>query len=290
MSSSPIRQRVEAADSAINREDFDQLMDFYTDDATLVVRPGLNASGKVQIRKAFVAIAEHFHHSLAVRQGEMHIVQGGDIALVLAQTQLSGVSAEGAPFDSERHATYVFRQTADGDWRCCIDNSYGTSLIVGSGPMLILVCGKAGAGKSTLARQLAGRPKTVLLVEDDWLASLYPGDIAGVGDYARCAGRLREALSAHILALLGAGLSVVLDFPANTPETRRWSRGLFEQAGVGHELHYLDVTDEECKHRLRARHAAGGHPFTLDDAQFDAITRHFVPPADEEGFRLVRHG
>ncbi|WP_084300326.1 AAA family ATPase [Microvirgula aerodenitrificans] len=65
---------------------------------------------------------------------------------------------------------------------------------------------------------------------------------------------------------------------------------LIPQAGVGHELHYLDVTDEECKRRLRARHAAGGHPFTLDDAQFDAMTRHFVPPADEEGFRLVRHG
>ena len=290
MSSSPIRQRVEAADSAINREDFDQLMDFYTDDATLVVRPGLNASGKAQIRKAFVAIADHFQHSLVVRQGEMHIVQGGDTALVLAQTQLSGVSAEGEPFDSERLATYVFRQTAEGDWRCCIDNSYGASLIAGSGPMLTLVCGKAGAGKSTLARQLAGRPKTVLLVEDDWLASLYPGDIGSVSDYARCAGRLREALSAHILALLGAGLSVVLDFPANTPETRRWSRTLFERAGVSHELHYLDVTDEECKRRLRARHAAGGHPFALDDAQFDAITRHFVPPSDKEGFRLVRHG
>ena len=31
-------------------------MDFYDDDATLVIKPGLTANGKDQIRRAFVAI------------------------------------------------------------------------------------------------------------------------------------------------------------------------------------------------------------------------------------------
>jgi hypothetical protein len=52
--------------------------------------------------------------------------------------------------------------------------------------------------------------------------------------------------------------------------------------------HYPDVPDEECKARLRQRNASGLHPFSTSDADFDAITRHFVPPQASEGFDIVR--
>ena len=58
MASHPLKQVVEAADRAITAEDFDALIEFYADNATLVVKPGLNAVGKEQIRQAFVAIAD----------------------------------------------------------------------------------------------------------------------------------------------------------------------------------------------------------------------------------------
>lgn len=155
--------------------------------------------------------------------------------------------------------------------------------------VLYMVCGKIGSGKSTLAQQLAARPATVLVSEDDWLSRLYPGEIREVADYARCAGRLRDAMAGHIEALLLAGMSVVLDFPANTPATRRWARTVFAPAGVAHQLHYLDVPDTVCKARLRARNAGGTHPFETTDAQFDAITRYFVAPSADEGFNVILH-
>lgn len=105
----------------------------------------------------------------------------------------------------------------------------------------------------------------------------------------RCTGHLRDALTAHIIALLGAGLSVVLDFPANTLASRRWMRSLFEGAGADHQLHYLDVPDEVCKARLRARNAEGTHAFETSDAQFDLITGYFEAPTPAEGFNLVHH-
>ncbi|MEA1675764.1 hypothetical protein [Nitrospirillum sp. BR 11163] len=37
----------------------------------------------------------------------------------------------------------------------------------------------------------------------------------------------------------------------------------------------------------RARNAAGDHDFAATDAEFDAITRHFVPPDDAEGLTIV---
>lgn len=287
-----LRQVIESADDAINREDFDTLMEFYSEDATLVVRPGLNATGKEQIRKAFGAISDYFNHSLVVKQGDMVVVEGGNTALVLAQTLLSGMQNSGEAFTMERHATYVFNRNSAGVWRCVVDNSYGTELIrPESAPILYLVCGKIGAGKSTLAQHLAASSKTVLVSEDDWLAQLYPEEINNLSDYVRCTGRFRNAVAGHIEALLRAGLSVVLDFPANTPASRQWAKTVFEKTGVTHELHFLDIPDETCKARLRERNAVSLHPFTAtSDDDFDVITSYFVPPSADEGFNVIRHG
>ena len=155
-------------------------------------------------------------------------------------------------------------------------------------PTLHLVCGKIASGKSTLTARLAQAPRTVRISEDSLLAQLYPGQIASLADYAACAARLRAAVAPLALQMLQAGVSVVLDFPANTPASRAWMRDLFQQADVPHVLHYLDVPDEECKARLRQRNASGLHPFSTSDAQFDEITRHFVPPAASEGFHVMR--
>lgn len=156
-------------------------------------------------------------------------------------------------------------------------------------PVLHLVCGKNSSGKSTLASLLADNPKTVLLSEDAWLTALYPGEIKDLADYVRCSGRLKAALGEHVQALLVAGMSVVLDFPANTVEGRLWSKSLFEKAAVTHKLHFLDMSDEICKARLQARNAAGDHPFKTTGAEFDLISSYFVPPTAEEGFNIIRH-
>ncbi|OHX13313.1 DUF4440 domain-containing protein [Chromobacterium sphagni] len=125
MHNHPIARLVAAADAAINAEDFDRLLDFYADDAVLVIRPGQNASGKAQIRQAFVAIAAYFNHSLQVTQDALHILQNGNTALVLAKTRIRSDQLG----ETCRDATYVFGLDANGDWRCTIDNSYGHRLL-----------------------------------------------------------------------------------------------------------------------------------------------------------------
>lgn len=120
-------------------------------------------------------------------------------------------------------------------------------------PTLHLVCGKIGAGKSTLSQQLALKPRHVLISEDAWLAALYPGEIHSIADYLQRAATLRNVLAGHLRALLQAGVSVVLDFPFNTPASRAWAREVFSPAGAAHQLHFLDVADDVCKARLRAQ-------------------------------------
>lgn len=154
-------------------------------------------------------------------------------------------------------------------------------------PVLHMVCGKIAAGKSTLTARLGAEPKTVLISEDHWLARLYGDEIRTIPDYVRLAGRLRAAMGPHVEALLRAGVSVALDFPANTLANRQWMRGLFERAAADHCLHFLDVPSAVCKARLRARNAAGTHDFAASDAEFDVIASHFVAPSADEGFKVT---
>src|SRR5262245_24803562 len=125
MSQHPIAQLIEKADKAINQEDFDTVVSLYAEDAVLVVKPGKNAVGRVEIRRAMEAIASHFKGSLDVRQAGMAILETGDTALVLAKTL---VSAKDSPL-IERKATYVFKKDVHGCWVCAIDNSYGHDVL-----------------------------------------------------------------------------------------------------------------------------------------------------------------
>lgn len=119
---------IEACDRAISQEDYDSLMEYYAEDAALVVKPGMVVRGKENIRKAFIAIADYFQHRLVVTQGKMEIIEGGGNALVIMETRLDIPTAEGGITQVTRRATYVFHQQGER-WLCTVDNSYGTDLL-----------------------------------------------------------------------------------------------------------------------------------------------------------------
>jgi uncharacterized protein (TIGR02246 family) len=123
-----IKDLIKRCDLAIRQENFDTLMDYYTDDAILVVKPGLIAHGKRKIREAFIAIAKYFNNSLVPTQGEMIILETGDTALVISQSLLAADKTD-SEYTMDRRATYVFKKDSHGKWLCAIDNSYGTDLI-----------------------------------------------------------------------------------------------------------------------------------------------------------------
>ena len=152
------------------------------------------------------------------------------------------------------------------------------------------MCGKMAAGKTTYARELAQTKNAVLLIQDEFLDTLYPGEIRSIQDFVKCSARVRGALSLHIQELLTRGVSVVLDFPGNTRVQRRWFREIFEGANVEHELHFIDVPNDLCKHQLRQRSATlpAGSTWTTD-VEFDAITAYFQAPAEDEKFNVIRH-
>lgn len=123
-----IQHLIDEADLAIREERFDDLMNFYTDDAVLVMRPGLEVRGKEAIKAAFIKIAAYFKNSVVPTQGKMCMLEAGDTVLVLSQTLLDADNKDTSEYSMDRRATYVYRKV-DGQWLCAIDNSYGTTLL-----------------------------------------------------------------------------------------------------------------------------------------------------------------
>lgn len=152
---------------------------------------------------------------------------------------------------------------------------------------LIFFCGKMGAGKSTRSRQIAQELNAILISEDEWLSQLYPDEIQGLSDYIRCSRRLKGVLKQHLAALLKTGLSIVMDFPANTKTQRAWFQELIREHDLAYRFIYLDVDDRTCLARIAQRRQEQPDRAQFDtEAMFHEVTRFFEPPTAEEGWDI----
>jgi predicted kinase len=156
--------------------------------------------------------------------------------------------------------------------------------------MLHLFCGKLGAGKTSAARRLAERERACLFVEDLLLERLYPGEVQSLADYVARAARIKSAIAPQVVWLLRHGTSVVLDFPGNTLQQRRWFHELIDASAAAHRLHFIDADDATCLRQMEQRNVElpPGSRYTTE-AEFHAITAYFQPPTAIEGFELRRY-
>jgi predicted kinase len=117
---------------------------------------------------------------------------------------------------------------------------------------LHFICGKAGSGKTTLARALGRSLPAIIFCEDEWISTL-GFQVRTLEDYLEAAARCRKVIGRLVPELLRQGVSVVFDFAGNTVRSRAWVRTLFEAAGADHVLHLIEASDEECLANIHRR-------------------------------------
>ena len=132
--------------------------------------------------------------------------------------------------------------------------------------------------------------------EDDWLSVLYPEEIKSFDDYLKYSNRLKPLLKSHLISILNSGVSVVMDFPANTRNQRAWFKDIFLIQGIPHRLIYFEIDDKTCIEQIAKRRETNPErsalrssaSLSLFDTEevFRHVTSFFQPPSTDEGFSI----
>lgn len=119
---------------------------------------------------------------------------------------------------------------------------------------VILICGKICSGKSTYAEQLRVQNNAVLLSTDEITLALF-GQHCGDkhDDYVE---RTQNYLFNKSLELIEVGINVILDWGFWMKEERDYAREFYNSRNIPCEFHYIDISEETWKERLKKRNNA----------------------------------
>lgn len=146
------------------------------------------------------------------------------------------------------------------------------------GPVLYLMVGLPGAGKTRYARSLETENHAVRFTPDEWMGALF-------GD--QDATDKRDVIEAGLITtahrVLSLGVSAVLDFGLWTKDDRSALRSLAYTMGAKCELHYLPVDESTQRQRLKDRlDRAPDTTFRMSDELLAAQRAVFQPPDASE--------
>ena len=148
---------------------------------------------------------------------------------------------------------------------------------------LHFMIGKMGAGKSTFSHAFAEEYGCVLISEDTWLSQLYPDEIHTFDDFLIRHKKLLKVLGPHVTSILRSGASVIMDFPANTVDSRRWFIDTATKAGAEYKAIYIQASDELCLRRIEKRTIEQPERAKFDTPEvFESVNRFFEEPTENE--------
>jgi predicted kinase len=141
------------------------------------------------------------------------------------------------------------------------------------------MCGPAGSGKSTIARQLEAEGMTRLSFDQEaWHRGIRTMPLP-----PEMHREIEDELRDRLIALVRAGTDVVLDFSFWSRRQRDAYRELLRPFGLEPETIYLATPRGVALQRVRDRATSHGDEFELDPDVAAAYFDHFEQPTDDEG-------
>ena len=147
-----------------------------------------------------------------------------------------------------------------------------------------LICGKICSGKSTYAEQLRVQNNAVLLSTDEITLALF-GQHCGDkhDDYVE---RTQNYLFNKSLELIEVGINVILDWGFWLKMERDYAREFYNSRNIECEFHYVDISAETWKARLKKRNgevlAEETSAYYIDDNLAEKFASIFEEPSEDE--------
>ena len=128
-----ITQVLHTLHNAVNNGDYDTLSSCYGSRAKVVATPLSQFSADNTEHHDCVSALQQFQQKFMpehlVTTGDEIVIEAGDVALVIAKLYLVPKSTPNALPCEGKKALYVMQKQLTGEWRCVIDNFFGTDLV-----------------------------------------------------------------------------------------------------------------------------------------------------------------
>ena len=148
---------------------------------------------------------------------------------------------------------------------------------------VVFMCGPAGSGKSTAARELEASGMTRLSFDEEaWRRGIREQPLA---DGVRR--EIETALRHRLVELVSAGIDVVLDYSFWSRRMRRDYRELLRPLGVEPETIYLATPRDVVLARVAARDGAAANEVELSPEVAARYFDAFEAPTADEGPLVV---
>ena len=142
-----------------------------------------------------------------------------------------------------------------------------------------MMCGPAGSGKSTVARQLEANGMTRLSFDREaWRRGIHEMPLS-----PEVHEEIERELRARLVELVTAGADVVLDFSFWSRRSRLAFRDLLRPLGVVPETIYLATPREVALERMQKRRREHADDYALAAELAAEYFDHFEPPTADEG-------
>lgn len=151
-------------------------------------------------------------------------------------------------------------------------------------PEVVLLCGVAGSGKTTYAKQLETLGYTRLSIDEHiWTHAGRYGIDYEPHEYERLQIEAESALRRRLVDVVTAGRSAVVDFSFWQRARRDRYKALVEGAGGTWRLVYLKADPDEVRRRLkeRATRFDANAAFPVTEQMLEQYLAGFEEPVDE---------